>query len=203
MPTVTTDHPRVVEESKMTTDLSTTTCSRGLLEGFCAGDEKCAGKFVRHFWRRLSGIAFRIVGDSGSAEDVVQVAFERAWRNGVMFDPERGSLDAWMTTIARNAALDWVRMKRAIPIDPSEIDASTAPGSCDPEDWRGREECRAEVRSALTSLSPPLARSVVLAGAFDMTAAEVARYEHVPLGTAKTRIRAAKQCLRRELNPLR
>jgi RNA polymerase sigma factor (sigma-70 family) len=192
-----------MEESKMTTDLSPATCSRGLLEGFCAGDEKCVGEFVRHFWRRLSGIAFRIVGDSGSAEDVVQVAFERAWRNGVTFDPERGSLDAWMTTIARNVALDWVRMKRAIPIDPSEIYASTKSGSCDPEDWSEMEESRAKVRSALTSLSPILARSVVLAGAFDMTAAEVARYEHVPLGTAKSRIRVAKQCLRREMNLLR
>jgi RNA polymerase sigma factor (sigma-70 family) len=192
-----------MEESKMTTDLSPATCSRGLLEGFCAGDEECAGRFVQHFWRRLFGIAFRIVGDFGSAEDVVQVAFERAWRNGVTFDPERGSLDAWMTTIARNVALDWVRMKRAIPIDPSEIYASTKSGSCDPEDWSEMEESRAKVRSALTSLSPILARSVVLAGAFDMTAAEVARYEHVPLGTAKSRIRVAKQCLRREMNLLR
>jgi RNA polymerase sigma factor (sigma-70 family) len=174
-----------------------------LLEGFCAGDEESAGRFVQHFWRRLSWIAFRIVGDSGSAEDVVQVAFERACRNGVMFDSERGSLDAWMTAIARNAALDWVRMKRAVPVDPSEIAASTAPGSCDPEDWRGTEESRAEVRSALTNLSPNLARSVVLAGAYDMTAAEVARYEHVPLGTAKTRIRVAKQRLRRELSSFR
>ena len=173
-----------------------------LLEGFCAGDEKCAAKFVQQFWRRLSWIAFRIVGDSGSAEDVVQVAFERAWRSGVTFDPERGSLDAWMATIARNVALDWVRMRRVIPIDPSEICASTTTGSCDPEDWVGTEERRAEVRSALTSLSPTLARSVVLAGAFDMTAAEVARYEHVPLGTAKSRIRTAKQCLRREMNLL-
>jgi RNA polymerase sigma factor (sigma-70 family) len=173
-----------------------------LLKGFCAGDEEWAGKFVQHYWRRLSWIAFRIVGDSGAAEDVVQVAFERAWRKGVTFDPGRGSLDAWMSTIARNVALDWVRMKRAIPIDPSQIGASTAPGSGDPEESRGREEGRAEVRSALTSLSPSLARSVVLAGAFDMTAAEVARHEHVPLGTAKTRIRAAKQSLRRELNPL-
>jgi RNA polymerase sigma factor (sigma-70 family) len=173
-----------------------------LLEGFCAGDEECAAKFVQQFWRRLSWIAFRIVGDSGSAEDVVQVAFERAWRSGVTFDPERGSLDAWMATIARNVALDWVRMRRVIPIDPSEIYASTTTGSCDPEDWGGTEERRAEVRSALTSLSPTLARSVVLAGAFDMTAAEVARYEHVPLGTAKSRIRTAKQCLRREMNLL-
>ncbi len=174
-----------------------------LLNGFCAGDEEYANTFVRRFWRRLSWIAFRIVGDSGSAEDVVQVAFERAWKHGVMFDPERGSLDAWMTTIARNAALDWVRMKRAIPLDPSEIHASRAPGSGNPEDSSGKEESRAEIRSALTSLSPNLARSVVLAGAFDMTAAEVARYEHVPLGTAKSRIRLAKQGLRRELNSIR
>jgi RNA polymerase sigma factor (sigma-70 family) len=174
-----------------------------LLEGFCAGDEECAGRFVQHFWRRLCWIAFGIVGDSGSAEDVAQIALERAWRNGEMFDPGRGSLDAWMRTIARNAALDWVRMKRAIPVDPSVICASPTPGSCYPEDWSGIEESRAEIRSALTSLSPILVRSVVLAGALDMTAAEVARYEHIPLGTAKTRIRAAKQRLRRELNSLR
>jgi RNA polymerase sigma-70 factor (ECF subfamily) len=174
-----------------------------LLEGFCAGDEEFAGKFVQHFWRRLCWIAVRIVGDSGSAEDVVQVAFERAWRNGGMFDPGRGSLDAWMTTIARNAALDWVRMKRAIPIDPSEICTSPTPGSCDPEDWSGIEERRAEVRSALTSLSPILMRSVVLAEAFDMSAAEVARYERIPLGTAKTRIRAGKHRLWRQLEYLR
>jgi RNA polymerase sigma factor (sigma-70 family) len=173
-----------------------------LLEGFCAGDEECAERFVQQFWRRLCWIAFEIVGDSGLAEDVAQVAFERAWRNGTQFDPGRGSLDAWMTTIARNAALDWARMKRATPIDPSEICANAASASCDPDDWSGIEESRAKIRSALTKLSPILVRSVVLAGAFDMTAAEVARYEHIPLGTAKNRIRAAKQRLRRELDCL-
>jgi RNA polymerase sigma factor (sigma-70 family) len=174
-----------------------------LLEGFCAGDQECARAFVQRFWRRLCGTAFRIVGDSGSAEDVAQVAFERAWKNGVMFDPVRGSLDVWMTTIVRNAALDWVRMKRPVPIDPSDVSASPMPGSCDPGDRSGIEESRSEIRSALNSLSPILVRSVVLAGAFDMTAAEVSRREHIPLGTAKSRIRAAKQRLRTELDCLR
>jgi RNA polymerase sigma-70 factor (ECF subfamily) len=173
-----------------------------LLEGFCAGNEECASRFVQRFRRRLCWIAFGIIGDSGFAEDVAQIAFERAWKNGAKFDPGRGSLEAWMTTIARNAALDWLRMKRAIPVDPSDICWSVTPGSCDPEDWSRIEESRAEIRSALTSLSPVLVRSVVLAGAFDMTAAEVARYEHIPLGTAKGRIRAAKQRLRRELDCL-
>jgi RNA polymerase sigma factor (sigma-70 family) len=174
-----------------------------LLDGFCAGNEECAGRFVLHFWRRLCWVAFGIVGDSGSAEDVAQVALERAWRNGVMFDPGRGSLDAWMTTIARNAALDWLRMKRAIPIDPSEMYAGPASRSSDPDAWSGIEESRAEIRSALTGLPPVLARSVVLAGAFDMTAAEVAAYEHIPLGTAKSRIRTAKHRLRGRLDYLR
>jgi RNA polymerase sigma factor (sigma-70 family) len=174
-----------------------------LLEGFCAGDEECAGRFVQHFWRRLCWIAYGIVGDSGLAEDVAQVAFERAWRNGAKFDRRRGSLDAWMTAIARNAALDWVRVKRATPIDPSEICAPLTRASCDPDDWSSIEERRARIRSALNSLSPIQVRSVLLAGAFDMTAAEVARYEHIPLGTAKGRIRVAKQRLRKELDCLR
>jgi RNA polymerase sigma factor (sigma-70 family) len=176
---------------------------RLLLAGFCAGDEECAGKFVQHFRRRLCGIAFRIVGDSGAAEDVAQIAFERAWRNGGNFDPGRGSLDAWMTRIARNAALDWVRMKRAIPIDPSQTHGSPISEACGPEGWTEIQETRTDVRSALNSLAPNLARSVVLAGAFDLTDVEVSRHEHIPLGTAKSRIRAAKQCLRRELSPLR
>jgi RNA polymerase sigma factor (sigma-70 family) len=172
-----------------------------LLKGFCAGDEEYAEKFVQHFQRRLSWIAFRIVGDSGSAEDVVQVAFERAWRSGARFDSERGTHEAWMNSITRNAAVDWVRMKRAIPVDPSEIYSSTSLGSCDLEDRDGTEEHGSAIRGALASLSTNVARSVVLAGALEMTAAEVAHYEHVPLGTAKSRIRTGKQCLRRELNP--
>jgi RNA polymerase sigma-70 factor (ECF subfamily) len=170
-----------------------------LLEGFCAGDEGSAGSFVQRFSRRLHFIAFRIVGDAGSAQDVVQIAFEKAWKHGAMFDPERGSLDAWMTSIARNAALDWVRMKRALPLAPIEISAKQTLGSSDPEYESERTGHPADIRSALASLPPTLVRSVVLSGAFDLTAAEVASYEHIPPGTAKSRIRTAKRRLRREL----
>jgi RNA polymerase sigma-70 factor (ECF subfamily) len=172
-----------------------------LLEGFCAGDQECSRQFVQYFWRRLCCIAFQIVRDSGVAEDVAQTAFERAWRKGAMFDPERGSLDAWMASITRHAAVDWARKKRAIPIDPSDISASPTPESDDRDDGIGTERSRAEIQSALNSLPPAQLRSVVLAGAFSMTAAEVARRECIPIGTAKSRIRLAKQRLRNDLGP--
>jgi RNA polymerase sigma factor (sigma-70 family) len=172
-----------------------------LFRRFCIGEEECSGRFVKQFWRRVYWVAFRIVGDSGSAEDIAQIAFERAWRNGLKFDPGRGSLETWLTTIARNAALDWLRMKRPIPIDSWETHARSTSESFDPEGCSDVEATRTKVRSALSTLSPNLARSIVLAGAFDMTAVEVAQYERIPLGTAKTRIRVAKQCLRREISP--
>jgi RNA polymerase sigma factor (sigma-70 family) len=174
-----------------------------LLEGFCAGDEQRASDFVRHFSQRLYWLAFRIVGDSGSAEDVVQMTWERVWRNGSTVDAERGSLDAWVSTITRNLALDWVRAKRATPIDTSETAAGPSSEACDPE-WRSMiEESRREVRAGLARLPTAQARSVVLAGALDMSTAQVALHESVPLGTAKTRIRTGKQRLRRELAVLR
>jgi RNA polymerase sigma-70 factor (ECF subfamily) len=104
-----------------------------------------------------------------------------------------------MASIARNAALDWVRMKRALPQDPFEICTKQALGSSDPEHRSGIKEHPGEIRSALASLPPALVRSVLLSGAFELTAAEVASYEQIPLGTAKSRIRTAKQRLRREL----
>jgi RNA polymerase sigma factor (sigma-70 family) len=170
-----------------------------LLEGFCAGDEQSAREFVRHFRHRLYRVAFRIIGDSGSAEDVVQMAFERAWRRGDVFEPGRGSLDAWMFTIARNLALDWVRVKRAMPTEISEASAGLSATPFDPEGRTANEETRRKLLVALSKLSTRQARSVVLAGACDMTASQVALYEHIPLGTAKTRIRIAKRRLRGEL----
>jgi RNA polymerase sigma-70 factor (ECF subfamily) len=169
------------------------------LEGFCAGDEGSAGTFVKRFARQLSWIAFEIVRDAGSAEDVAQIAFEKAWKRGATFDPERGSLDAWMIAIARNSALDWVRMKRALPTDPAKLRASLSLKSFEPEYPSEVQGGSGDVRSALAGLAPALVRSALLSGAFDMTAAEVASYEHIPLGTAKSRIRRAKQRLRSEL----
>jgi RNA polymerase sigma-70 factor (ECF subfamily) len=50
-----------------------------LLAGLAAGDREAAATFVRRFQRRVYGLALTVVGDPGTAEEVAQEAFVRAW----------------------------------------------------------------------------------------------------------------------------
>ncbi len=89
-----------------------------LLAGFAAGDPELATAFVRRFEAKVFGIAVHVVADARTAEDVAQTAFERAWRHARTYDPRRGSVSAWLGVIARNLAIDTVRVRPTVPIDP-------------------------------------------------------------------------------------
>ena len=80
-----------------------------LLAGLGAGDADLSLAFVRRFQRIVFGVAMTIVGDPAAAEDVAQQAFEQAWRHAQVYDSRRGSVRAWLTTIAHNLAVDVLR----------------------------------------------------------------------------------------------
>ncbi len=82
-----------------------------LLAGFASGDPTAEAAFVRRFQRRLFGLAVTMVGEDEAA-DVAQEAFVRAWRHAGAFDPRRGSVATWLSTITRNLALDHLRARR-------------------------------------------------------------------------------------------
>src|SRR5712691_9541973 len=58
------------------------------------------------------GVALRVLGDTGAAEDLLQEVFLQLWRNPGAFDAARGSLGAWLAVITRNRAIDAVRRRR-------------------------------------------------------------------------------------------
>ena len=141
-------------------------------------------------------------GDPHLAEDVAQQTFERAWRRAASFDPGRGSVRTWLTTIAHNLAIDAVRARKPTPVDPDRSDpAARAAAPTSPSDARSARESADELRAALGGLPAEQARAVVMAGVYGMTAQEVAAADGVPLGTAKTRIRSAMMKLRLALDP--
>jgi RNA polymerase sigma factor (sigma-70 family) len=163
-----------------------------LLAGMATGDESAAVTFTRRYQRRVFGLAYSMTSDPGLAEDVAQEAMVRVWRHAPVFDPRRGSVTSWVLTITRNLAIDALRMRRAVPMDPDDF-AATAMASAEhnPEDAVRRGDVRQLVRGALATLPEEQRRAVVLASVYGRTALEISESEGIPLGTAKTRIRTA------------
>jgi len=162
-----------------------------LVSALSLGDETAATAFVRRFQGPVFGMAISITRDRALAEDVAQEAFVRAWRAAASYDQRRGSVLTWLLTITRNVAIDAIRARRSAPVeaDQMELLLSTTLRGSNPDGTGGRVEALAAVQR-LSRLPIDQARAVVLAVIGGRTAAEVAEHEGIPLGTAKTRIRA-------------
>jgi RNA polymerase sigma-70 factor (ECF subfamily) len=173
----------------------------GLLAGLGAGDAELAVAFVRRFQRIVFGVALAVTGDPGTAEDVAQQAFEQAWRHASVYDSRRGSVRAWLTTITHNLAIDVIRARSAVPVDPDDLPVLLAAMTESPERIAVANDSAAGLRRALTRLPAPQARAVAMSGIYGMTAKQVADTEGIPLGTAKTRIRDGMQRLRAAFLP--
>ena len=165
-----------------------------LLAGLATGDADAAAAFVRRFQRRVYGLALTIVGEPRAAEDVSQEAFVRVWRHAASYDPRRGSVVTWLLTITRNLAIDAVRVRRPVILDPDAMvglqHVSVERG---PAELADLGDDTARLRAAIVRLPEEQRRAIVLAGLLGHSAREISESEGIPLGTAKTRIRTALQ----------
>ena len=171
------------------------TSDEALIAGLAADDPRAAAAFVRRFQARVFGLAVTMVGDGAIAEELAQETFARAWRHAGAYDARRGRVSTWLLTITRNLAIDHLRAKRTEPLDPATIgDAETAlwATAAAPADNETREQT-AELRDSLATLPGDQRRALLLAALFGYTAREIGEIEGIPIGTAKTRIRAAMQ----------
>jgi RNA polymerase sigma factor (sigma-70 family) len=172
-----------------------------LLAGLGAGDPDLAIAFVRRFQRVVYGVALTVTRDAVTAEDVAQQAFEQAWRHAQVYDSRRGSVRAWMSTIAHNLAVDVIRARTSAPVDPAELPALLTAVTDTPERVAVANDSAAGLRRALRQLPATQARAVAMAGIYGMTARQIADTEEIPLGTAKTRIRDGMLKLRAAIIP--
>ena len=152
--------------------------------------------------RSVYAAAFRVLGNGAQAEDVVQDVFLRLWRRPRMFDPSRGELGGYLRMMARSRALDLWREAQAAGRAQDRLKIVVADDGPRPDDLPGRmaelDDDRDVVRRALGSLPLPQREALVLAYFGGLTADEIARRVHIPLGTAKSRIRLGLDRLRAE-----
>ena len=169
-----------------------------LLAGLASGDRDAAAAFVGRFQPRVFGLTRSILRDRGAAEEAAQEAFVRAWRHASAYDPRRGTVAAWLLTIARNVSINMLPTRRFDPIDPEVLLAMEAKRRRDDQD--DSDVLQSEpLRAALRRLPEEQRRALVLAVFYGFTAKEMSELDGLPLGTVKTRIRAAMMKLRAEL----
>lgn len=155
----------------------------------------------------LRAVALRVTSDRAEAEDVVQDALLRAWREATHFDRARGSAMTWLVTLTRNRAIDAVRARRrrddragegALLAEAGLFEVGTQPESTPEEATIGAERAVA-VRAALGSLTRDQRAVLDLAYFHGMSHSEIAAALSQPLGTVKTRILQAVRKLREQL----
>lgn len=162
-----------------------------LIQRAAEGDRGAFDDLYRRYARPVFGLALRRLGDRGRAEDAVQETFASVWRSAKSYRPERGPGAPWLYAVARNAIVDGARSRTDVPADVPDV-ASDASGPADRAEqswvsWR--------VHRALEEL-PERERDVIsLAYWSGLSQSEVASYLGIPLGTVKTRTRAALQRL--------
>jgi RNA polymerase sigma-70 factor (ECF subfamily) len=170
--------------------MSASLSDEALLAGLASGEADAAAAFVRRFQARVYGVAITIVRDPGTAEDVAQETFVRAWRNAGTYDPRRGRVPTWLLTIARNLAIDAIRVRTVEPLDPEVVGNRLQRGGGSVDESVPPDE-RERVRGALAELPADQRRALFLAAYLGRTAREISDLEDVPIGTIKSRIRAA------------
>ncbi len=150
---------------------------------------------IADLYDRYAGIAlsmaYRVVGDRGIAEDVVQEAFLSLWRSGARYDRTRGSVRTWTLGIVHNRAIDALRRSvnhdRRRASDEGIEERFEAKENTEVEVAR-RDESR-EIRAALGELPREQSQVIELAYFGGFTHTEIASMLGAPIGTIKGRMR--------------
>lgn len=141
--------------------------------------------------RLVYGLVFRIVQQAGTAEEVVQDVFLQLWRNASQYDVSRGPFLPWLLTMARNRALDTLRLKSERQRR-REDQTEDLPAICAvPQFEKQLDEKRraSRVRELMTGLQPQQKRAIELAYFEGLSHTEIADALKEPLGTVKSWIR--------------
>jgi RNA polymerase sigma-70 factor (ECF subfamily) len=168
-----------------------------------AGDADAFRLLVDRHGRTLHRVAYRITNSADDAEDVVQEAFIRAYRQLASYDG-RAAVSTWLHRITVNCALDLLRSRQRRPEDSGREETLMShhdPGSPQERHARG-SEIREAVGRAMASLSSNERTAFVLRHFEGMSIDEIGRALGTKVNATKHTVFRAVQKLRQELEPL-
>lgn len=176
----------------------------GLIAKLAARDARAFGDLYDRTVGFVFGLLLRILNDRDAAEEVAQEVYLQLWRNAATFDPARSSALAWIATIGRTRALDRLRAEGSRRLAMQGLGQQPPPTRPpNPEEEASLGERREKVLGALETLPAEQRSTIELAYFAGLTHTEIASRTGTPLGTVKTRIRAAIEKLEQALGHLR
>jgi len=157
-------------------------CSRGHEEAFSELYDLTSS--------RIYGIVLRVLRSADHAAEVTQEVYVEVWRQAARYAPEKGSVLAWMTTMAHRRAVDRVRAVTSEVVRDERYAATESDRGVD-HVWEGVEQTLdvERVRKGMASLTAIQREALTLAYFGGYTQSQVASLLKLPLGTVKTRIR--------------
>lgn len=159
-----------------------------VLQSVARGDRDALAVLYRRTSAKLHGICLRLLGSEAEAEEVLQEVYVTVWQKAQGFDEAKASPITWLAVLARNKAIDRLRVRRVSTgtIDEAGDVADESPSAFDlverDQDSQRLRHCLEELEEKQQSMI----RAAFLDGA---TYPELAEREAVPLGTMKSWIR--------------
>ena len=149
---------------------------------------------------QLFGLMLSMTDYANTCEDLLQEVYLTVWKKAGDYQPEKARVTTWLSTIARNRTLDWLRSQAASTAkegsqqSPQAVELSA--GSAGPEQWADLSGQNVTLQSCLDNLSAEQRRAIVLAYFNGHTHAELAKVLNSALGTVKSWVRRGLENLR-------
>lgn len=155
------------------------------------------------YGRLVYSIALQMLGDGAAAEEITIDIFTKVWEKAETYRTERGTVRVWITSMARNRAIDILRRENVRSNVKRQLwaEMSAAPVTVErkPEATVDRHQRQEQLRQAINQLSDKQRDVLALAYFQGYTQSEIAALRNLPLGTVKSQIRAGIQKLRQLL----
>ncbi len=168
------------------------------LEQARRGDQTAFGKLIEAYQRPVYNLAYRMLNNSGEAEEAAQEAFIRAYTRLHTYNPDH-KFSTWMLSITSNYCIDLIRKRRALllsidePLPPHP--ALMSDGQKGPEAQMEKSEQQDMVQSLLQELPEDYRQTVVLRYWHEMSYEEIAEMMDTTVSAIKSRLFRARRQL--------
>jgi len=171
---------------------------RDLIERLQRRDSQAMVELYDRYGKLVFSVILRAVRSIQTAEDLAQETFLRVWTRIHTFSSERGNLQGWLVTVARNRAFDYLRsLQSSVSLATSNLDDLERAGHFFSELDQSDRIAKQNAVAQAMNLLPDDQREVIRLTHFEgMTQTEIATKLGKPLGTVKGLVRGALKKLR-------